>query len=164
VAEFDIDRAVRYAQSHADLVPQHRCGEYTRKAIQAGLSGAILRNTEYAKNYGTLLLEVGFKKVGFPSVVRFDYKRGDVVVIQGTNSTHPGHMAIFDGMRWISDFKQRPGFDVYPGGIYRNIRPHFQLYRWPDNTTGEGSTAKPATGPGIKAESWRRPGLHPNFR
>jgi len=42
---------------------------------------------------------------------------------------HPsGHMAMFDGDLWVSDFEQLHG--LYPGPGYRKIKPHFKIYRY----------------------------------
>jgi hypothetical protein len=157
---FNIDIAVQYAQAKAKPHTERKCAEYTRKAIQAGLSGAVMRITHDARNYGLILEEVGFKKVGLPSYVRYDYKRGDVVVIQRIRQGHEGHMAIFDGFRWISDFKQRIGTDVYPGGAYRAARPSFQLYRYPEKPE-EAVAEESASGQGFKAGHYARPGFRP---
>lgn len=41
---------------------------------------------------------------------------------------HPhGHMAMYDGAYWISDFVQYYGF--YPGNAYRTAKPPYQIYR-----------------------------------
>ena len=42
-------------------------------------------------------------------------KKGDIAVLS-SNSRHPyGHIAVYDGKRWISDYKQRR---VYPNTVY----------------------------------------------
>ena len=56
------------------------------------------------------------------------YKKGDVAVMQGFTSSPAGHMQMFDGSVWISDFKQN-GFWAGPG--YRTHKPAFKIYRHP---------------------------------
>ena len=60
---------------------------------------------------------------------------GDVVVIQAAPHHVHGHMAMFNGTHWVSDFVQERGF--YPAQIYRDQNIPYTLYRYGDNTTSE---------------------------
>nr|WP_285199677.1 hypothetical protein [Klebsiella pneumoniae] len=60
---------------------------------------------------------------------------GDVVVIQAAPHHVHGHMAMFNGTHWVSDFVQERGF--YPAQIYRDQNIRYTLYRYDDNTTSE---------------------------
>jgi hypothetical protein len=111
--------AVHYLQSHAQPHSIGRCAEYTRRAIERG--GIQLMRTGSAKNYGASLVSAGFYEVYGAA------RRGDVVVIQATGNHHDGHMAMFDGQIWISDFRQMHGF--YPGPEYRANTPSYKIYR-----------------------------------
>ncbi|MDR2212629.1 MAG: CHAP domain-containing protein [Pseudomonadales bacterium] len=120
---FDIDEAVSYARLHAKPQSIKRCAEFTRKAIKGG--GVDLNRTESAKNYGPSLEQAGFIRV-------YDSpQKGDVVIIQPyqgvTGSSVHGHMAIYDGFKWISDFAQN---DIYPGQSYKQHKPPYQIYRY----------------------------------
>ncbi|RDK00704.1 cytoplasmic protein [Paraburkholderia lacunae] len=111
--------AVHYLQSHAQPTSIGRCAEYTRRAIEWG--GLHLMRTGSARNDGSSLICVGFHEVhGNP-------QRGDVVVIQPIPGHPDGHMTMFDGQIWISDFKQMHGF--YPGPAYRSAQPPYKIYR-----------------------------------
>ena len=55
------------------------------------------------------------------------FEKGDVVVIQGIPGHPHGHMAMYDGSIWISDFRQP---DLYPGTAYRVARPSYKIYRY----------------------------------
>jgi len=59
--------------------------------------------------------------------VRGTPQPGDVVVIQAITGHPHGHMAMFDGQIWISDFRQMHGF--YPAQVYRTIKPAYQICR-----------------------------------
>lgn len=83
---------------------------------------------EGAKDYGDALLHRGFQVISF----EHSFISGDVVIIQGIRKAdfpegeitrdHPyGHMAMFNGQQWVSDFKQNNGY--YPGGDYRKAKP-----------------------------------------
>ncbi|MDR2153895.1 MAG: CHAP domain-containing protein [Burkholderiaceae bacterium] len=120
---FDIEGAVSYARLHAKPKSGSECAKFTRRAISKG--GINIGHTESAKNYGPNLEQAGFVRVyGSP-------QKGDVVVMQSypgaTGPSVHGHMAIYDGFKWISDFVQK---DIYPGSSYRQHKPPYQIYRY----------------------------------
>jgi len=118
---WDKNAAVTHADSHARRHSTGNCARYVREAIDAG--GVVLGHTHYAKNYGPVLAASGFQPIhGVP-------QKGDVVVIQPAPGHPAGHMAIFDGANWVSDFRQLHG--LYPGPAYRSARPAYIVYRHP---------------------------------
>lgn len=113
--------AADYARAHANAHSTGRCAEYTRKAINAG--GVDVGRTPHAKDYGPLLHAAGFDDIGADELPVV----GDVVILQPYAGGNPsGHMAIFDGQDWYSDFKQR---DMWGGPGYRAARPAYKIYR-----------------------------------
>ena len=110
--------AVEYAKNQV-YHECHREGElFVKNAIIAG--GLPIHGTGSAKNMGLTLSQVGFQKItGAPQL-------GDVVVIQSIENHPDGHVCIYDGHQWLSDFAQRT---LYPGSAYRKAHPPFQLYR-----------------------------------
>lgn len=119
---WDKDSAVAYARQHASALSGGNCAKAVRLAIASG--GIELLHTHYAKDYGASLTHSGFYVTGASTPVA-----GDVVVIQPMPGHPDGHMAIYDGHIWISDFKQYHGF--YPGESYRHIKPPYKIYRHP---------------------------------
>ena len=125
--KWDLDAAI--ARLHSQVLPESdsRCGEFVHKAIDAG---GITLNTSYnphgksASGYGPILRHAGFLTVAPGEKPQ----KGDVVVFQPVDGHPRGHVAMFDGKQWISDFRQR---DVYAGPDYRNIRAPYVLYRRP---------------------------------
>ena len=111
--------AANYARSHAEQDSKGECAKYVRLAIQWG--GIRVAPTGSAKNYGTNLEAAGFR------VTTGAAQKGDVIVIQPAPGHPEGHMAIYDGDHWISDFVQMHGF--YPGPAYRNSQPAYKIYR-----------------------------------
>jgi hypothetical protein len=110
--------AVQYAKDHAYHESHRRCELFVKNAIIAG--GLNIRPTPSAKDMGLALTQVGFQKVyGDPQL-------GDVAVIDSIINHSDGHVCIFDGAQWVSDFAQRT---LYPGAAYRKMQPHVQLYR-----------------------------------
>jgi hypothetical protein len=135
---WDIDKAVGYLQKHAQTHSLGHCAQYAREAIEAG--GVILERHNSAKDYGSSLVKVGFQGHSPLNVVKF--LKGDVVIIQGFKNHPHGHMAMYDGSQWISDFKQRT---LYPGPAYRKSKPSYKIYRygilWDKSKTADQITA-----------------------
>lgn len=117
------NNAVSYLKSHAQPGSTNNCAKYVRLAIQAG--GVNVPHTLSAKDYGAKLEIVGFQAVPATTPLQ----PGDVAIIQPIPGHPHGHMAMYDGKIWISDFRQLHGF--YPGQSYRAIRPPYQFYRHP---------------------------------
>jgi len=121
---FNKSSAATYAYEHAELHSTQNCARYVRKALEWG--GISLRHTHFAKDYGPLLESAGFRQATGAA------QKGDVIVIQPAPGHPAGHMAIFDGSIWVSDFKQTyPGpQSFYPGPAYREAQPTYKIYRY----------------------------------
>lgn len=141
---WDESKAVQYLNDNAKPSSEGYCARYVKRAISAGGDISTWPSIVSAKNYGSALIERGFRIVD----VNSGYIAGDVVVIQGIRKSdfpvgeirrdHPhGHMAMFNGQQWVSDFKQNNGY--YPGGDYRKAKPAYVLYRHRD-VVGEQPT------------------------
>lgn len=129
-----IDKKLKYGES--------KCARYVKKALIAGGASAKNSGIESAKNYDPWLLENNFKVVDNATTVRTGgvftisgQQVGDVVVIQAAPHHVHGHMAMFNGTHWVSDFVQERGF--YPAQIYRDQNIPYALYRYGANTTSE---------------------------
>lgn len=122
MAVWDKKKAIEHLNCHAQGSSLGHCARYTRLAIEAG--GLTLTQTRSAKDYGPSLIAVGFLKfMADPGT----YLEGDVVVIDGFAAAPDGHMAMFNGSIWVSDFKQRT---LYPGPDYRTSKPPYFIYRY----------------------------------
>jgi hypothetical protein len=124
---WDVQKAVRHLNEHAEAASKGYCARYVKAVISAGGDISSWPSIVSAKDYGPVLIERGFKVIPTDNFVA-----GDVVIIQGFNKAdfpageikkdHPhGHMAMFNGQLWVSDFKQNNGY--YPGGDYRKAKP-----------------------------------------
>ena len=129
---YDVNKAVTYLQQNALTKSIGKCARYTTNAINYGGGENVKRDDAY--KMGPNLLAGGFYTV---NVDFSQAQKGDVAVIQGflrsqhpdvqLNKDHPwGHMQMFDGRQWISDFKQS-GF--WPGGDYKKVQPKYTIYR-----------------------------------
>lgn len=99
------------------------CAHYTRIAIEAG--GVKLQHHVSAKDYGRSLLAVGFVKV---PKGHYTHQAGDVGIVHPIPGHPHGHMAMFDGSVWISDFRQHHG--LYPGAKFRQLKLGYDIYRY----------------------------------
>ena len=95
------EAAAKYATEHAEKKSIGLCAMYVRKAMIAG--GIPLYKGGNAWHYKYLLPILGFEEV--------DKKEkkmvGDIVVFQPIGKRWFGHIAIWNGKQWVSDFKQR---------------------------------------------------------
>jgi RHS repeat-associated protein len=120
----DKDAIVNYADQHAEKGSLKECATYCRKAFEAG--GVDTKGHPIdAKDWGPTLLKNGAAVV---SQDGYTPQKADVAVFGG-NDAHPsGHITIYDGKQWVSDFKQR---NMSPYGT--SSTPPVTIYRFPDN-------------------------------
>jgi hypothetical protein len=121
---WDKQKAIEYLDKHALGYSIGHCAQYTRLAIEAG--GLTLIHHESAKDYGSSLLMVGFVAVAANGSA--SSLAGDVGIVQPIPDSPHGHMAMFDGTHWVSDFIQMHG--LYPGPKYRELKPAYTIYRY----------------------------------
>ncbi|EPT3117053.1 hypothetical protein [Klebsiella michiganensis] len=137
--------SVSYINSHVEPRSIGKCAAYVRRAVEAGgvkikIPPPRIGNSASACDYGSSFEAVGFKPVYFytgsgptDTAVIPGQQAGDVVVIQPIDGHPHGHIALFNGTNWVSDFIQLRGF--YPGQQYRNVKPAYILYRYSDNSS-----------------------------
>ena len=113
--------AIHHLRENAERASRGRCAAYVREALEAG-EVVIAPHPVSAKDYGPYLRRHGFLSVPPDEPPR----AGDVCVIQGCEGHPHGHMAMFDGRAWISDFVQR---DIWAGPKYRALRPPMEVFR-----------------------------------
>jgi hypothetical protein len=107
------------------------CATATRRAIVMGFGGdaaeaQISRND--AENFDNTLRNAQFVPLG---MLPGDLLPGDVIHIQPFTSEPHGHVAMWDGTEWISDYRQGGGpAGFYPNGRYRRVRPPYQIWRY----------------------------------
>ena len=137
---WNINVAIDHLRSSSNATSIGLCAQFTRNAIEAG--GLTLVRKVSAKDYGESLLAAGFVPVrlglplqlpvflNFPSRDAFSstmnpFQSGDVAVFQATPASEHGHMQMYDGNDWISDFIQTqfspgPSFNAAKVQIYRH--------------------------------------------
>jgi hypothetical protein len=130
---FDVEKAVSFLNKVTGDRSIGKCASYVRKSLEVG---GINTNPHpiSAKDYGPFLSRWGFTKIIVDKSQLENYKplKGDIGVIQPYEggSIH-GHIQMFNGSIWVSDFKQKS--DFWPGSGYRKHKPDFEIYRWKNN-------------------------------
>jgi hypothetical protein len=135
----NVDKAidVLHSQVNPGNAPLKNCARNVRLALKEG--GITVtppppppgKDKPVAKDYGLPLGAAGFQSVttnnsGTYPPIGYSPKKGDVVVIQSAPGHDAGHMAMYDGKQWVSDFIQH---DFWPGSGYRTERPSYTIYR-----------------------------------
>jgi hypothetical protein len=139
--EKNMNTAIEHINKIVEPTPKGRCANHVRRALNKG--GFDVKKPKdgrgYAKNFDKPLEDAGFDNIAsnaHPAIYPPEGYRpqaGDVVVMESYPAQTPpaGHMAIYDGRQWISDFRQR---EFWPGDSYRNYKPSYAIYRYPDHT------------------------------
>jgi hypothetical protein len=112
-----------WMDAHALTRSSHHCAMYCRMGLEAaGLSTTDRPVSGDAGDYGPYLLRHGAQKISQDS---YSPQVGDVVVFDKTAEHPNGHIEMYDGHQWVSDFMQR-SFSPY-----RNAEstPPYTIYR-----------------------------------
>ena len=114
-----------YMDSHAQSHSTGYCARACRMGMEAGGLNTNGRPAD-AKNYGPFLLQHGYHVV--PGTDYFgNQQQGDVAVFQpAPGHSESGHIEMWDGHQWVSDFKQR-NFSPYGGLGPSDL--NFKIYR-----------------------------------
>lgn len=131
---FDADKAVANIVAGKKDGSTGKCATHVRLALVAGgmdTSG----NPVSAKDYGPFLTKKEFKAIADADVEKAAFAKADVVVIQPYQggSSH-GHIAMYSGTAWISDFEQN---DMWGGPGYRKNKPSHAVYRYSPDATAK---------------------------
>lgn len=100
--------AARLAARAAHGKSVGRCAMYVRKALQSAGYSFTPQPSAYQYANGTLT-SAGFTRISNDNYVP---QIGDVAVFNRTSRNPHGHIQIYDGNQWVSDFRQ-PNFSPY---------------------------------------------------
>lgn len=119
---FNIHEALNHLTSNALSNSSGYCARYVREALEAGGLSTYGRPVS-ACDYDTYLSMIGFSIVDSSN---YTPQEGDIVVHEATSGHSHGHIAMYNGNQWISDFIQN---DMYGGSAYRD-NPNYTVLRW----------------------------------
>ena len=129
----DIDKAIAWLDKNAGAdytKAKGKCATYVISALVEG--GAKYRvTTVHAKDFGPTLLDMGLNPVNVSSLNAYTAQRGDVAILQPWRTHTSGHMEMYNGTQWVSDYKQGSFFYPWNGSIGANDLPGFTIYRLP---------------------------------
>lgn len=114
------DKAAEYATEHAEPKSVGLCALYVRKAINAG--GIPLWRCGSAWRYNKVLSILNFQEVATGE----ELKVGDIVVFQPIGGRKHGHIAIWNGHQWVSDFQQH---SIIVHSDYSNKSAEWTIFR-----------------------------------
>ena len=122
--EYNNERAVEYLTSHASNHSTNSCALYVRRAIGAGGCPTFLQPPS-ACDYDKFLPDLGFEEVDPED---YEPQAGDIVVFSAIKRHKHGHICMYNGCQWVSDFKQK---SMYSASAYRHEGTH-SYWRRPD--------------------------------
>lgn len=103
-----IHRLISWLDAHAHLHSTHHCAASVRRAMEAAGMSTADRPGD-AGDYGPFLMRHGAQVIPPES---YEPKAGDIAVFDKTEDHPAGHVQIYDGHQWVSDFMQH-GFSPY---------------------------------------------------
>ena len=118
--EWNPEKAAEYVTKNAENKSVGLCAKNVRKGIIAG--GIPLYQGGDAWSYKYLLPILGFKEIEDVN----DKKVGDIVVFQPIGKRYFGHIAMWNGKQWVSDFKQR---SIIVHSDYRKDGCEYSIFR-----------------------------------
>ncbi|GAB3696553.1 NlpC/P60 family protein [Spirosoma flavus] len=104
MASWAVDTAVFNARNTISPLQygEGACAAHVRASLEAAGIYISRPASNSAKDYGPSLLGAGFRDIG----QAITWIRGDVVVFPAVPRHPDGHIAIYDGVHWVSDFVQ----------------------------------------------------------
>ena len=78
------------------------------------------QKSAYMYHSNGILNKIGFSEIEKPS----SYQKGDITVIENNDMHEHGHIAMWCGSNWISDFVQNSEF------VYNSNQPKVHYYRF----------------------------------
>ncbi|MDR1225495.1 MAG: hypothetical protein LBK47_01170 [Prevotellaceae bacterium] len=118
---YNVNDAVGHLRENAHGSSQGECARHVREALEAGGMDTTGRPVS-AGDYDSFLPSLGFNPVDSNN---YTPEAGDIVVHEGREGHEHGHIAMYDGSDWISDFVQR---DMFGGSAYRQD-PDYTIWR-----------------------------------
>lgn len=121
--KYNVQKTIEFATINANSRSKCMCAWYVMRALHSG--GCYPCGIYPAYAYQDILPKLGYVQVTFN-----DIQRGDICVLGQNSKSKFGHIAIYNGRQWISDFTQK---SLYPNQAYRNestVRFYRQTNGW----------------------------------
>ena len=126
IFSINLNAAIQHLMDNAEPKSTKNCGTYVANALEAG--GFVFTRQKLAYQYWSneILTGIGYYEINKSS----SYEKGDITVTEN-NEDHPeGHIAMWNGTNWISDFVQKSEY------VYNSNQPPIHYYRY-NNTNDD---------------------------
>jgi hypothetical protein len=135
----DVGKAIRHLKANAKASSIHRCSEYVKNALKAGgipyesCDASDCKKERFIKDdcYKLYDSKPGDYGVG-GNKMNSNWERGDIVIIDNFGEHKYGHIAMWVGNQWISDFRQA-NCDIYANsggkGAWDSGKFHFYRFK-----------------------------------
>lgn len=135
VFSIDMDKAVQHLISHANAKSTGWCAKYVANALQAGGFSFTRQSSAYLYHTNGVLRGIGYREIGKQS----SYIKGDITVTEKNSRWVDGHIAMWSGSMWISDFRQTSEF------VYAYNQPPVHYYRYGESRDAPQPQPQPHT-------------------
>ena len=115
----NIENAVDYLITNAKSESTRKCAKYVADALEIGGFKFTRQKSAYMYHSNGILKTIGFSEIEKPS----SFQKGDITVTENNDDHEDGHIAMWCGTNWISDFVQNSEF------VYKNNKPKVHYYR-----------------------------------
>ena len=123
----DKEKVATWMRDNAQAESKGRCANSCRRGLESGGLDSDGHPVS-AGDYGPFLLDKG---AGVVPSANYTAEVGDIAVFGKTDKHPNGHLQIYDGKNWISDFKQN-GFNPYRD---KKSAGASTVYRFPGTAT-----------------------------
>ena len=116
----NIEKAVEYLINHTNSKSTGNCAKYVSDALLVGGFSFTKQKSAYMYHSNGILNKIGFSEIEKPS----SYQKGDITVTENNDMHEHGHIAMWCGSNWISDFVQNSEF------VYNSNQSKVHYYRF----------------------------------
>ena len=116
------DKAVDYISNHAGVKSKCSCAGYVMLGLwHGGCPAGLVPAYAYEKT----LPQMGFQEVPTEG---YQPQKGDISVLPPAGNSPFGHIAVYNGRQWVSDFSQK---SLFPSSAYR-MNGSYRIFRMED--------------------------------
>ena len=116
----NLEKAVEYLITNTKSESTRQCAKYVADALEKGGFKFTRQKSAYMYHSNGILKTIGFSEIDNPS----SHQKGDITVTENNDEHEDGHIAMWCGTNWISDFVQNSEF------VYKNNQPKVHYYRF----------------------------------
>jgi len=122
-------KAADYLIANAYKKSKNICAKFVADALEHGGFSFERQGSAYMYHSNGILKKIGYNEISKPS----SFQVGDITVTENNKAHQHGHIALWVGNQWISDFKQKSEF------IYAKDQPPIHYYRYGSNQIPDNS-------------------------